>query len=159
MSQLQAGNFRNPEDGYVPNTGLQQVSGNGEVGVRKDWGSLDLDYGKFNKRIELQNPSNPFPVPFDDLEYQTLQHDHGKVHSTIVSDLANWDSTLGYDRADRKEFDSPPSRGMIRTIREATRISTGSSPAIQPMPKPIWLPWVPFRERWVSRVCAGSSSL
>lgn len=107
VSQLQAGNFRNPQDGYVPNTGLQQVSGNGQVGVRKDWGSLDLDYGKFNKRIELQNPANPFPAPFDDLEYQTLEHDHGKVHSTINSDVATWDLTLGYDRADRKEFDSP----------------------------------------------------
>ena len=36
-----------------------------------------------------------------------LQHDHGKVHSTILSDLANWDLTLGYDRADRKEFNDP----------------------------------------------------
>ena len=107
VSQLQAGNFRNPQDGIVPNTGLEQVSGNGQVGVREDWGSLDADFGKFNKRVELQNPTNPFPAPFDDLEYQTLQHDHGKVHSTVLSDLANWDLTLGYDRVDRKEFDSP----------------------------------------------------
>ncbi len=57
--------------------------------------------------MELQNPSNPFPAAFDDLEYQTLQHDHGKIHSTILSDLANWDLTLGYDRADRKEFNNP----------------------------------------------------
>ena len=105
LSQLQAGNFRNPDQGYIPNTGLQQVSGNGAFGVRKDWGDLDFDFGKFNKRVELQNPAVP-PV-FDDLEYQTLQHDHGKVHSTILTDPAKFDLTLGYDRADRKEFDTP----------------------------------------------------
>jgi len=107
MSQLQGGNFRNPEDGYVPNTGLQQVSGNGQLGIRKDWGSLDADFGKFNKRVELQNPSAPFPAPFDDLEYQTLAHEHGKVHSNILAGTGNVDLTLGYDRVDRKEFDSP----------------------------------------------------
>jgi len=106
ISQLQAGNFRNPEDGYVTNTGDQQVSGNGAVGVREDWGMLDMDYGHFDKRVELQNPSQPFPAPFDDFEYQTLVHDHGKLHTTIDSGLANWDFTLGYDRDNRKEFDS-----------------------------------------------------
>ena len=69
VSQLQAGNFRNPQAGEVPNTGLEQVSGNGAVGVRKDWGGIDVDFGKFNKRVELQNPSNAFPSPFDDTEY------------------------------------------------------------------------------------------
>ncbi len=107
VSQLQAGNFRTPQDGEVTNTGLQQVSGNGAIGIRKDWGSLDADFGKFNKRVELQNPSTPFPGPFDDLEYQTLEHDHGKLHSTILTSPANFDFTLGYDRADRKEFDGP----------------------------------------------------
>jgi len=75
------------------------------LGVRKDWGSLDADFGKFNKRVELQNPADP--TILNDLEYQTLQHDHGKVHSLLLSDLANWDITLGYDRVDRKEFDAP----------------------------------------------------
>ena len=42
LSQLQAGNFRNPEDGDVPNTGLYSRSpGTEQFGVRKDWGSLD----------------------------------------------------------------------------------------------------------------------
>lgn len=114
LSQLQAGNFRNPQDGYVTNTGDQQVSGNGSVGVREDWGMLDLDYGHFDKRVELQNPTEPYPAPFDDFEYQTLVHDHGKLHSTIDSDLAKWDFTLGYDRDDRKEFDSEfdPNTGL-----------------------------------------------
>jgi outer membrane receptor protein involved in Fe transport len=104
FSQLQGGNFRTPESGYVPNTGINQVSGNGALGVRKEWGSLDLDVGKFNKRIELQNPGAPFPTAFDDLEYQTLQHDHGKIHSLIDSTVAHWELTLGYDRSNRKEF-------------------------------------------------------
>jgi iron complex outermembrane receptor protein len=107
IAQIQAGNFRSPQQGYVPNTGEQQVSGSGEVGVRKDWGMLDLEYGHFDKRVELQNPSAPWPNPLNDGEYQTLQHDHGSVKATVNTDPARLDLTLGYDRADRKEFDSP----------------------------------------------------
>jgi iron complex outermembrane receptor protein len=123
VSQMQAGNFRNPQDGYVPNTGLQQVAGNGAFGLRQDWGSLDADFGKFNKRVELQNPSAPFPAPFDDLEYQTLQHDHGKIHSTVLSDWANWDVTLGYDRSDRKEFDGPSVPGNMTLAPDAPHLN------------------------------------
>ena len=111
ISQLQAGDFHNPQIGDVYNTGLQQVSGSGAIGVRKDWGSIDADYGHFNKRVELQNPSAPYPGPLSDLEYQTLAHDHAKFHSTLLTDAANWDFTLGYDRANRKEFDAPSAPG------------------------------------------------
>src|SRR5438552_959453 len=61
LSQLQAGNFRTPEVGAVPNTGDSEVHGSGEIGVRKDWGGLSASFAKFNKHVELQNPTNPFP--------------------------------------------------------------------------------------------------
>src|SRR5258708_4129542 len=105
LSQLQAGNFRTPDRGYIPNTGMQQISGDGAFGVRKEWGGVDFGFGKFNKHVELQQPANP-PV-FDDLEYQTLQHDHGKYHPTTIPAPATLDVTLGYDWVNRREFDSP----------------------------------------------------
>ncbi len=109
ISQTQAGNYRTPQQGFVPNTGNQEASGNGTVGIRKDWGSLAVDYGHFSKRVELQNVNPPgFPsVPLDDLEYQTLKHDHAAIHSTVNTNPAKLDITLGYDWLNRQEFAAP----------------------------------------------------
>src|SRR4029077_10990080 len=61
------------------------------------------------KRVELQNVDPPgWPsVPLDDLEYQTLKHDHAAIHSTVNMDPAKLDMTLGYDWLNRQEFDQP----------------------------------------------------
>jgi len=109
VSQLQAGNFRTPEIGAVPNTGDVEVHGSGEVGVRKDWGDLDASFAKFNKRVELQNPNNPFPPTsnLNDSEFQVLQHEHGKIHADVNTEPARLDITGGYDWVNRKEYDSP----------------------------------------------------
>ncbi len=109
LSQLQAGNFHTPVIGEVPNTGENEVNGSGEIGVRKDWGGLNASYALFHKRVELQNPALPFP-PIDNLndsEFQDLQHQHGKVHADINTDLARLDITTGFDMVNRKEYDSP----------------------------------------------------
>ena len=109
ISQLQAGNYRTPAQGFVPNTGDQEASGTGTVGVRKDWGALSVDYGHFSKHVELQNVDPPgFPsVPLADLEYQVLKHDHAAVRSTVNTAPARLDMTVGYDWVNREEFDSP----------------------------------------------------
>ncbi len=111
ISQTQAGNYRTPQQGSVPNTGNEEASGNGTVGIRKDWGTLSVDYGHFSKRVELQNVDPPgWPsVPLDDLEYQTLKHDHAAIHSTVNIDPAKLDFILGYDWLNREEFDQPQS--------------------------------------------------
>jgi len=109
VSQLQAGNFRTPDIGVVPNTGESEVNGSGEVGFRKDWGGLSASYSKFNKRVELQNPGNLFPPRenLTDSEYQVLQHQHGKIHADVNTNPARLDITAGYDWVNRKEYDSP----------------------------------------------------
>jgi len=106
LSQLQAGNFRTPEIGVVPNTGDSEVHGSGEVGFRKDWGGLSAGFSKFNKRVELQN-GNIFPAPLTDSEYQVLRHEHGKIHADINTAPARLDITAGYDWVNRQEVDSP----------------------------------------------------
>jgi len=131
LSQLQAGNFRTPQIGSVPNTGDSEVHGSGEVGVRKDWGGLSASFAKFNKRVELQNPGNPFP-PRDNLtdsEFQVLSHEHGKIHADVNTAPARLDITAGYDWVNRKEYDSPD----IDT--------TGSTSSPVPPPSP-HLNWV-----------------
>ncbi len=104
LSQRQSGNYMTATQGVVPNTGEQEVAGDGELGVRKDWGNLSFEYGRFNKRVELQN-GFVYPTPLADDEYQVLGHDKGSVHANILTDLARVELIAGYDRANRNEYD------------------------------------------------------
>ncbi len=112
LSQRQSGNFMTPH-GEVPNTGASEVSGDGAVGVRKDWGTVTADYGRFDKRVELQN-GNVYPsAPLSDTEYQVLHHDKGSVHLNVPTGLARLELVAGYDRANRSEYDSPQAPDAI----------------------------------------------
>jgi iron complex outermembrane receptor protein len=113
ISQRQAGNYHNPLEGAVPNTGEHEVNGDASIGVRKDWGNLAFDYGRFTKRVELQNVDPPgFPsVRLDDVEYQVLNHDKASVHANIITEPARFELITGYDRVNRSEFDSPAPAG------------------------------------------------
>ena len=123
LSQRRSSNYRNPLQGTVPNTGSDEIAGNGELGVRKDWGSLALAYGRFDKRVSLQNPGAPgFPsMPLNGLEYQVQHHDKGALHANLPTELARWEIIAGYDRANRAEFDrsqapdNPPTLHWIQT--------------------------------------------
>ncbi len=114
LQQREQGNFHNALNGEVPNTGGHEVSGSGAFIVRKDWGSLGVDYGRFNKRVELQNPAAnaqgivSFPSnPLNDTEFQVLNHDHGTVRANIITQPARIELIGGFDRADRNEYNSP----------------------------------------------------
>jgi len=136
VGQIQAGNFHTPEIGSVPNTGSDLVDGSGEVGFRKDWGGLSAEFSKWNKRLELQNPNNPFP-PRDNLtdsEFQVLHHEHGKIHADIVTAPARLDITAGYDWVNRKEYDTPD-------VDTTQTDANGNSPNVVPPPFP-HLNWI-----------------
>ncbi len=136
LSQMQAGNFYTPKIGEVPNTGENQVNGSAEAGFRKDWGGLTASYAVFNKRVELQNPTLPFP-PRDNLsdsEFQDLHHEHGVVKADINTGPARFDITAGYDLCDRKEYDSPD-------VDDTHPDSNGNSPNVVPPPAP-HLNWI-----------------
>ena len=113
ISQRQAGNIHTPLNGEVPNTGYNDAAGNGAVGVRKDWGSLQAELGRVTRHIELQNPgaSNgtvSFPTnPLSDLEYQVLQHDKAKVRAEIITAPARIELIAGFDSANRTELNAP----------------------------------------------------
>ncbi len=112
VSQTRAGNFHNPLQGEVPNTGFDEASGNGAAIVRKDWGNVEFDYGRLNRRIELQNPAASAGIAWpsnnlSDTEYQVLNHDKGLVRANFLTDLARIELVGGYDRADREEYNGP----------------------------------------------------
>lgn len=133
ISQRQSGNFMTPH-GEVPNTGDQEVAGSGSVGVRKDWGSVTADYGRFDKRIELQN-GNVFPnQPLGDTEFQVLHHDKGSIRANLPTPVARFELTAGYDRSNRNEYDSPAAPDQIAHLHWIQTNFTGDAKAhLEPM--------------------------
>lgn len=106
LSLHNAGDYQTPKEGTIPNTGENEVNGSGAVGVRKDWGSLSVDYSRWTKRVELQNPgTGAYPNPLSDDEYQMLNHDNGGLHANFIMPVARIELITGYDRSDRSEFD------------------------------------------------------
>ncbi|SMB85548.1 TonB-dependent receptor [Hymenobacter roseosalivarius DSM 11622] len=48
-----AGNYQNPYDGRVFNSGFRELNGNGYVGLNKSWGYSHLTLSTFNQRVGL----------------------------------------------------------------------------------------------------------
>lgn len=115
VSQRQAGNYATPNQGVIPNTGEQEASGDGEIGVRKNWGDVAFDYGHFDKRVELQN-GFVYPQPLADDEYQILHHDKASLHTDILTEPARFEIIAGYDRANRNEFDHQVDPNLLAVI-------------------------------------------
>ncbi|MGA2090658.1 MAG: TonB-dependent receptor [Endomicrobiales bacterium] len=136
LSQMQAGNFHTPQIGEVPNTGENEINGSAEIGFRQDWGGLNASYAIWNKHVELQNPTLPFPPVnnLTDSEFQDLHHEHGVLHADVNTEPARLDITAGYDLCDRKEYDSPD-------VDDTHPDASGNSPNVVPPPAP-HLNWI-----------------
>jgi iron complex outermembrane receptor protein len=98
MSQRVSGNEYTPQ-GVVVNTGAQELSGDGTIGVKKGWGAVSVDYGHFTKRVELQEAADG-----SDTEFQKLDHDKASVKATILTGLFRYEINTGFDRANRREY-------------------------------------------------------
>ncbi len=48
-----AGNYTNPTDGLVFNSGFKEYNGNGYIGINRKWGFTQLQYSIFNQRVGL----------------------------------------------------------------------------------------------------------
>jgi iron complex outermembrane receptor protein len=108
LSQRNAGNFRTPNEGVIPNTGEHETNGDGTLELRKDWGDLTGNFSHWDKNVQLQNGFVP-SAPLLDTEYQVLIHDHGSLKANIPTEYARWDVTLGYDQSNRTEYNGQAS--------------------------------------------------
>lgn len=53
FSQKKSGNFRNPADGYVLNSGFQELNGSGYLGYAGTWGYSQIHISTFNQKIGI----------------------------------------------------------------------------------------------------------
>ncbi len=53
LSQKQSGNYSNPADGLVLNSGFEEYNGSGYIGINREWGFSHLQFSTFNQKIGL----------------------------------------------------------------------------------------------------------
>lgn len=53
FSQKKAGNYSNPADGNVLNSGFEEYDGSGYLGINREWGFSHLQFSTFNQKIGL----------------------------------------------------------------------------------------------------------
>jgi len=108
LSARNAGNFRTPNEGVIPNTGEHETNGDGTLELRKSWGDVAANFSHFDKNVQLQNGFVP-NQPLLDTEYQVLIHDHGSLKANFLTDIARWEFTAGYDQSNRTEYNGQAS--------------------------------------------------
>ena len=52
-SYKKAGNFSNPADGKVLNSGFEEMAGSGFIGINRNWGHSDLHFSTFNQTVGI----------------------------------------------------------------------------------------------------------
>ena len=117
LSHKMAHSYRNRSDGYVFNSGFNEKSASGMVGVNRNWGYSHLRFGTYILNPGLvegeRNPDGSFvkPEDFNDRAYRLALPFQNVLHSKLVSETSvalgggNLNATLGYQRNTRKEFE------------------------------------------------------
>ncbi|HNP19550.1 MAG TPA: TonB-dependent receptor [Fulvivirga sp.] len=125
------GNFKNPEDGKVYNSGYEEFNVNGYVGINKKWGYSHLNFSRFAQKVAIPEGERDAQGNFirqfnsngtldertvtnDDLDGYQIDFPHQKIHHYMISTSNNFiigDSrlsfNLGYQQNLRDEFANP----------------------------------------------------
>jgi len=91
-SWQQSGNFRNPVDGHVLNSGSELYAASGFLGINRNWGHSQLHFSTYNQRIAIPEG-----------ERDSLGHFIGLVNdggsevekSYLDNDLGGWQHRIG----------------------------------------------------------------
>lgn len=126
-----AGNYSNPYDGKVYNSGFKEIDGSLSVGVAKKWGYSYLSVSSFNQRVGIVEgerddegrflkvtPDNgdatEEPVSSSDLSgyriglpYQDIHHFRVVSNSNIILGNSSMRIDVGFQKNTRKEYADP----------------------------------------------------
>ncbi|WP_432714455.1 TonB-dependent receptor [Pedobacter sp.] len=120
-SYKNAHSFQTPV-GYVPNSGFNETSFNGQIGLNKSWGYAHLDFSSFRNNIGFYEPDLNDAGEFVDEDGQTFtkeqyksrdlsfpQQDvrHQKIafNSNLLLSNGSLKTILGYQRNQRRELE------------------------------------------------------
>ena len=127
-----AGNYENPYDGKVYNSGLREINGSLSVGLAKKWGYSYVSLSTFNQRVGIvegeRNEDGRFlkmivdgsgdveeePVTNRDLKgyriglpYQDIHHFRVVSNSNIILGKSSLRMDVGFQKNTRKEYEDP----------------------------------------------------
>jgi iron complex outermembrane recepter protein len=87
-SQKYAGNYSNPVDGYVLNSGYKEWDASGNIGLLRNWGNTQIQFSSFNQNLGLVEGER------DSLGHFILAEKTSD--STLVENAFNSDQIRGY---------------------------------------------------------------
>ncbi|WP_432709575.1 TonB-dependent receptor, partial [Pedobacter sp.] len=121
-SYKNAHSFKTPT-GYLPNSGFNETSFNGQLGLNKHWGYAHLDVSSFRTNLGFYEPAVNAAGQFVDEDGNTFTNDqltsrslafpkqdvrHFKLalNSNILFNSGSLKTTLGYQKNNRKELEA-----------------------------------------------------
>lgn len=131
LSQKVAGNYSNPKDGRVLNSGFEEYDGSLNLGINRKWGFSQLQFSSFNQKLGLIegerdangnftkpvaiNPDSVADVPVSQGEmkgyqnnigvpYQRINHTRVVLTNNIFFGESNLLVNLGWQQNRRREF-------------------------------------------------------
>lgn len=108
-------NFKTPI-AEVPNTAASDLNGNGALGLKGDWGNVDVDYGHVKQKVQLAE-DDPLATP-----HQRLSDDHVTLHANVPVGSAKFEAIGGFQKSRREEFES--SDATEQALNLLTKTST-----------------------------------
>lgn len=132
VSAKKAGNFSNPVDGHVLNSGFEEIDASGNMGLHRKWGFSQLRAsifnqkpglidgardasGNFTKQIVQADTIAEVGVPESErkgynhsiiLPYQKIQHARISLTNNVFFGESNLQITLSWQQNRRREFDN-----------------------------------------------------
>lgn len=129
-TRKQAGNYSNPYDGKVYNSGFNEMNLSGSAGIAKKWGYSHINFSSFNQNVGIvegeRDSSGRFvkpiviadtmlgeePVTDEDLTgykigvpYQSINHRHISSTSKFILRKSRLAVTFGFQQNQRKEIE------------------------------------------------------
>jgi iron complex outermembrane receptor protein len=113
FSQKFAGDYFNKIDGRVPNSGFNEINGNGYIGLNRDWGFSHLNFSVFNQNVgiiegerdSLGNLLGENSTLFHVGEpSQNVRHYKVSLTNSIYFKNSRLDADLGFQQNRRREF-------------------------------------------------------
>jgi len=91
-------NYETPK-AEVPNSAIKDFNGHGALGIRKDWGEFQVNYGHVDQKVELPE-EDPIATP-----RQELVDDQVSLHAAVPVGGGKIEAIGAYQKNEREEFE------------------------------------------------------
>ncbi len=118
----QAGDFREPVDGAVFNSGFSEKDASANLGLRRSRGVTSLSASYFSQKIELPEGERDSTGAFltDASPFQKIDHLKFSVNNSTAFGGSLLKTTVGWQHNRRREFEEPGPPGLFLDLQTMT---------------------------------------